>query len=61
LSNKELAELTGVSAVTSRTTLLSLAAAREALSDSAIQYFFLANRFVSGNTVGSMDKAKIFY
>jgi len=62
LSNKELAELTGVSAETSRTTLLSLAAAREALSDSAISGISSwRTGFVSGNTVGSMDKSEDFF
>jgi len=62
LSNKELAELTGVSAETSRTTLLSLAAAGEALSDSAISGISsYRTGFVSGNTVGSMDKSEDFF
>jgi 3-oxoacyl-(acyl-carrier-protein) synthase len=62
LSNKELAEMTDVSAETSRTTLLSLIAAREALSDAAISGLSsLRTGFVSANTVGSMDKSEDFF
>src|SRR5579862_7807360 len=56
LSNDELAAMTGLSPQTSRTALLSLVAAREALDDAAIPDFkSLRTGFVSANTVGGMD------
>lgn len=62
LSNKELAEMAGMSIETSRTTLLSLIAAREALSDAAIaDLSALRTGFVSANTVGGMDKSEDFF
>ena len=62
LTNNELAELAGIPAKLSRTTLLSMIAAREALNDAAIPN--LANLragFVSANTVGGMDKSEDFF
>lgn len=62
LSNEELAEMAGVSAETSRTILLSLVAAREALHDAAIADLpSLRTGFVSANTVGGMDKSEDFF
>lgn len=62
MSNKELAEITGLSAETSRTTLLSLIAAQEALKDAAItDMASLRIGFVSANTVGGMDKSEFFF
>jgi len=62
LSNEELAAMTGLSPNTSRTALLSLVAAREALDDAAISDFkSLRTGFVSANTVGGMDKSEDFF
>ena len=62
LSNSKLAEMAGVSDETSRTTLLSLIAASEALNDAAIADLpFLRAGFVSANTVGGMDKSEDFF
>jgi len=62
LSNEELAVMTGLSPNTSRTALLSLVAAREALDDAAIPDFkSLRTGFVSANTVGGMDKSEDFF
>ncbi len=62
LSNTELAELTGLPLTTSRTALLSLVAARQALSDAAIPDFAkLRTGFISANTVGGMDKSEDFF
>jgi len=62
LSNEELAAMTGLSPNTSRTALLSMVAAREALDDAAIPDFkLLRTGFVSANTVGGMDKSEDFF
>ena len=62
MNNTELAEMAGVSASVSRTALLSLIAAREALNDAAIaDLSSFRTGFVSGNTVGGMDKSEIFF
>jgi 3-oxoacyl-(acyl-carrier-protein) synthase len=62
LSNEELAERAGVSAAFSRTTLLGLIAAQEALNDAEIAGLSsLRTGFVSANTVGGMDKSEIFF
>ncbi|HEY9001478.1 MAG TPA: beta-ketoacyl-[acyl-carrier-protein] synthase family protein [Mucilaginibacter sp.] len=62
LSNKELVAMTGLPPNTSRTALLSLVAAREALNDSEIANFeSLRTGFVSANTVGGMDKSEDFF
>lgn len=62
LSNDELVAMTGLPANTSRTALLSLVAAREALDDAAIPNFeSLRTGFVSANTVGGMDKSEDFF
>jgi 3-oxoacyl-(acyl-carrier-protein) synthase len=62
LSDEELTALTGLSSHNSRTALLSLAAAREALADAAIPNFdSLRTGFVSANSVGGMDKSEDFF
>ena len=62
LTNEELAAKTGLSSGISRTTLLSLIAAKEALDDAAIPNLAsLRTGFVSANTVGGMDKSEDFF
>jgi 3-oxoacyl-[acyl-carrier-protein] synthase-1 len=62
LDNKELSELAGISLGISRTALLSLVAAKEALADANIQDLdSLRTGFVSANTVGGMDKSEEFF
>jgi len=62
LSNEELTALTGLPARSSRTAMLSLIAAREAIADAAIPGMDdWRVRFVSANTVGGMDKSEDFF
>ncbi len=62
LNNAELAAMAGFSSQQSRTTLLSLIAAREALNDAEIDNLSsLRTGFVSANTVGGMDKSENFF
>ncbi len=62
LSNDELVAITGLPANISRTTLLSMVAANEALTDAAIPDFgSLRTGFVSANSVGGMDKSEDFF
>ncbi|MCH5716307.1 beta-ketoacyl synthase N-terminal-like domain-containing protein [Niabella hibiscisoli] len=61
LSNDELAALTGLPAHTSRTALLSTAAAREALAGSGIDIANWRTGFISANSVGGMDKTEDFF
>lgn len=62
LSNDQLAGITGLPETISRTTLLGLAAAREALQDAAIPNLGeWRTGFVSANTVGGMDKSEAFF
>lgn len=62
LTNDELAAIAGIPPQISRTTLLSLIAAREALNDAAIPNLnSLRAGFVSANTVGGMDKSEGFF
>jgi 3-oxoacyl-(acyl-carrier-protein) synthase len=62
LTNDELAAITGLPANISRTTLLSLMAAREALNDAEIADLSTCRTgFVSANTVGGMDKSEDFF
>jgi 3-oxoacyl-(acyl-carrier-protein) synthase len=62
LTNQQLADITGLPPGTSRTTLLSLVAAKEALDDAAIpDIVSLRTGFVSANTVGGMDKSEDFF
>lgn len=62
LDNNELLAITGLPPETSRTALLSLVAAKEALTDAAIPGFgSLRSGFVSANSVGGMDKSEDFF
>lgn len=62
LSNDELASRTGLSPEISRTALLGLQAAREALDDAGLEGLSsLRTGFVSANTVGGMDKSEQFF
>ncbi|WP_183574104.1 beta-ketoacyl-[acyl-carrier-protein] synthase family protein [Mucilaginibacter sp. X5P1] len=62
LSNDELVAITGLPKNISRTTLLSMVAANEALTDAAIPDFgSLRTGFVSANSVGGMDKSEDFF
>ena len=62
LSNKELASIAGLPDDISRTALLSLLAAREALNDAAIpELASFRTGFVSANTVGGMDRSEHFF
>lgn len=62
LSNQQLAEMTGLPAEISRTTLLSLVAAKEAFADAAIPDIkSWRTGFISANTVGGMDKSEDFF
>ena len=62
LSNKELAEITGLPEIKSRTVLLSLAAAKEALADACIENIKnLRTGFISATSVGGMDKTENFF
>ena len=62
LSNWALIAMTGLPEMTSRTTLLSCVAAKEALIDAAIpDLAMLRTGFVSANSVGGMDKSEDFF
>jgi len=62
LSNKELASLAGLPETKSRTALLSLVAAREALNNSGIEDTHAWRcGFLSANSVGGMDKTELFF
>ncbi|SEP09983.1 3-oxoacyl-[acyl-carrier-protein] synthase-1 [Mucilaginibacter gossypiicola] len=62
LSNDELAGLSGFKRGISRTAMLSLIAAREALTDTGITNLAgLRTGFISANTVGGMDKTENFF
>lgn len=62
LSNDALAQLTGLPNTKSRTALLSLAAAKEALSHSGIENLTQwRTGFLSANSVGGMDKTEDFF
>ena len=62
LSNNELATLSGFGPGISRTAMLSLIAAREALHSAGIESFAsLRTGFISANTVGGMDKTEDFF
>jgi 3-oxoacyl-(acyl-carrier-protein) synthase len=61
LDNEALIAMTGLPPDTSRTTLLSLIAAKEAMNDAAIpDLSSLRTGFVSANSVGGMDKSEDF-
>lgn len=60
--NAALAELSGLSSKISRTALLSMIAAKEALDDAAIEDIAsLRVGFISANTVGGMDKTENYF
>lgn len=62
LSNRELASRSGLSPEISRTALLSIIAAKEAMEDAAIKNLSaLRTGFISANTVGGMDKTEMFF
>ena len=62
LSDSQLEALTGLPENTSRTALLSMVAATEALNNAGINTLPpLRTGFVSANTVGGMDKSERFY
>ena len=62
LSNQQLAAISGLPAQSSRTTLLSSIAAKEALDDAGIENISsLRTGFISANTVGGMDKTEKFF
>lgn len=62
MDNATLAAKAGIPSHISRTALLSLVAAREALENAAIPGFSkLRSGFVSANSVGGMDKTEDFY
>ena len=62
LNNDELAQLAGIPPIKSRTALLSLVAAREALQQAGIENLAgLRTGFISANSVGGMDKTENFF
>ena len=62
LTTAQLAEMTGLPPDISRTTQLSLVAAKEAMADAAIQDISKwRTGFISANTVGGMDKSEDFF
>jgi 3-oxoacyl-(acyl-carrier-protein) synthase len=62
LTDDELVSITGPTTRNSRTAMLSLVAAREALIDAAIPNIGeLRTGFVSANSVGGMDKSEEFF
>ncbi len=62
LTNDELAVKAGLSSKISRTALLSVIAAQEALNDAAIANISdVRTGFISANTVGGIDKTENFY
>jgi 3-oxoacyl-[acyl-carrier-protein] synthase-1 len=61
-SNNELAQMAGLPHTKSRTALLSLIAAKEALTDAGIENLAaLRTGFISANSVGGMDKTEHFF
>lgn len=62
LSNNELAEFAGLPNTKSRTALLSLIAAKEALANAGVENLQkLRCGFISANSVGGMDKTENFF
>lgn len=62
MSNQQLSETTGLKNSLSRTALLSLMAAREALEDADVKKLgTIRSGFISANTVGGMDKTEGFF
>ena len=60
-TNEQLAAITGLPAHITRTALLSLVAAKEAINDANINIQGLRTGFISANSVGGMDKTENFY
>lgn len=62
LNNDQLAKLSGLANTKSRTALLSLTAAKEALNNAGIENIAtLRTGFISANSVGGMDKTEKFF
>lgn len=62
LNNDDLAKLAGLPNIKSRTALLSLVAAKEALADAGIEDLKdLRTGFISATSVGGMDKTENFF
>lgn len=62
LSNRQLAQLSGISHDLPRTALLSIIAAKQALQDTEIENISSwRTGFISANTVGGMDKTEFFF
>ena len=62
INNDELALIAGLSNKVSRTAMLSMVAAKEAINDAAIENFHqLKTGFISANTVGGIDKTEYFF
>ncbi len=62
LSNQQLAAISGLPSQSSRTTLLSSIAAKEALNNAGIKNISsLRTGFISANTVGGIDKTEKFF
>lgn len=62
LSNAELAQIAGLPKIKSRTALLSLVAAKEAIAHADIKNFAdLRTGFISATSVGGMDKTENFF
>ena len=62
MSNDELAQLSGLPPTKSRTALLSMIAAKEALNNAGIENISsLRTGFISANSVGGMDKTENFF
>ena len=62
LSNEELSKISGLPKIKSRTALLSLMAAKEALAHAGIENIqSLRTGFISANSVGGMDKTDNFF
>ena len=62
LNNDDLAKLAGLPNIKSRTALLSLVAAKEALADAGIEELKdLRTGFISATSVGGMDKTENFF
>ncbi len=61
-SNEALAQISGLPSTTTRTALLGMIAAKEALQNSHIDDFNdMRTGFVSANSVGGMDKTEDFF
>src|SRR5690349_19390069 len=61
MSNDGLAQIAGLPPAKSRTSLLSMIAAKEALNNAGIENIHsLRTGFISANSVGGMDKTEFF-